>query len=124
MPATFRLEIKNPGLKNLPTTIRGALDGAGAAFQSEVKRYPPQDEVAPGTKYKRTGTLGNTASYTMSIGVGDYKMDVGGVKYMPYVVTDDNAEFKHWAGWPGKREKVIAEVKRGFRVMLKKLLHK
>ena len=98
---TFRLVITNPGLKTWPRPIAQGLEAAGAAFQSEMKRYPAKEVSAPLAEaagkyrtinvfdsYRRTGTLGNTAHYQVSGGLEDdgMSMAVGGVGYMKYVL--------------------------------------
>ena len=120
MPESFKVTILNPALRNWPATIRKAIESAGATYPTVMKRYPPQSEVAPDTKYVRTGTLGNTSAYKVDSGAGKYTAEVGGVNYTPYVLHGT----KHWAGWPGKLEMVISELKRGFGVGLRKALHK
>jgi len=117
MPASFKLVINNRALENIPEAVRLGLELSGAAFQSEVKRYPPQ---ASGVTYKRTGTLGNTAAYKVEGGGSHYTMDVGGVDYMPYVLNGTSK----WVGWPGKLAKAKSEIIRGFTIGLKRVLGK
>ena len=117
MPASFNLVITNKALENIPAAVRTGLELSGAAFTSEVKRYPPQ---AAGVTYRRTGTLGNTAAYKVEGGGSHYTMDVGGVTYMPYVLNGTSK----WVGWPGKLAKAKAEIIRAFTIGFKRVLGK
>ena len=120
---SFKVVITNEGLRNWGATMFKAANAAGIAYESEVKRYPPQDEVAPGTRYVRTGTLGNTAHYEA---IGDlesgekYIIEVGGVDYEPYVM-DGTVK---WPGWPGKLDKIKLAMVSRFKATLMRSLHK
>ena len=115
MSTSFDLKIDLGVLepKHIAEALKSAFDAAGAAYSSEIKNYPAQSS---GTKYERTGTLGNTATYkteaTQVSFIGKYygAFVLGGTRY--------------WAGWPGKKEAILSRCETAFREAFNRAMHK
>ena len=79
--------------------LKKGLQAAGAAYRAEIAIYPPQEEVAPGTPYKRTFSLRRTAKYEL---ISSKEVDFTGRFYGEYVLGGTTK----WKGWPGKAEAI------------------
>ena len=118
MSTSFDLKIDLGVLKpeHIAAALKSAFDAAGAAYSSEMKNYPAQSEVAPGTKYERTGTLGNTATYKTETNL----VQLIGRYYGAFVLGGT----RYWAGWPGKKEAILSRCETAFREAFNRAMHK
>jgi hypothetical protein len=99
MPVTVKVTLP-PAIRNWPQPINDGLEAAGAKFKQVIALYPPQTVTSSlptesGSyrsidvldHYVRTKHMAATAAYKVSPGSGNYRLDVGGVKYMSYVLN-------------------------------------
>ncbi|MGO8684488.1 MAG: hypothetical protein ACLQUT_07930 [Thermoleophilia bacterium] len=137
MPVIVKIDV-SPAIKNWPQPISDGLESAGVKFKAVISQYPPQN---PGSDYVRTKFMSHTTAYKVANGAGDYRLDVGGVKYMTYVlngtgvygytgqpIKPKTGKVLAWKGpggwhyassvrgmiWPGKLAEVKAALVSGF----------
>ena len=115
MATEFNITVKHAAwMDKFPEVVKQALTNAGGAFQAEMKIYPPQSEVAPGTKYvrkKEAGGLAGEANYQVQPNVVQFT----DLYYGPWVLGGN----RWWAGWPGKKEAIKTRAIAAFKAGLK-----